>query len=119
MACISYKNKCFRFQDPRGAVLYAKQRRLAVESKALPSGTADLHGCCSARQSLDMGMDFTIAPLTANPGDAYCPILQGIMGGRGRMQTPAVQSSLPFQSPCKARLGLQRTPLAAGGRDKF
>lgn len=42
MAFISYKNKCFGFQDPRGAVLCAKQGRLAVESKMLPSGTADL-----------------------------------------------------------------------------
>lgn len=108
MAFISYKNKWFRFQDPRGAVLCAKQGRLAVESKMLPSGTADLPGCCSAEPG--HGADSSLPPLTASPGGVYHPILQGITGGRGKRQTPAVQSSVPFQSPQQSIL--QRTPQA-------
>jgi len=45
------------------------------------------------------GVDSTVLPLAASPGDVCHPILQGVTGGRGWRQSPAALSSVPFPSP--------------------
>lgn len=112
MACISYKNKCFRFQDPRGAVFYAKRGRMAAESKVLPSDVAVLPGCCSVRH----GGGFHQPSSDSESGRCIHPILQRIMSGRGWRQSPAAQSSTPCQSPRRSMAGVAQGTSGSWGK---
>lgn len=99
MACISYKNKSSRFQDPRGAVLYAKQGSLAVESKVLPSGAADLPGCCSARQSLDIGGGFHRPSSDSKSRRCVSPYFAGNNGRQREEADPSCAELCAFSKP--------------------